>query len=56
MKNFLFSKKGELVESISSSGSGRRVLLDNGLGVPEDIVIDDISRNFYFSDSQLGMQ
>ena len=52
--NYLFSKQGEAVESIRSTGTNRQMLLNNGLGVPEDIVVDDVSRNFYFSDSKLG--
>ncbi len=46
-----------MIESIPTKGvsGGREVHLSSGLDVPEDIVIDQASRNFYFSDSGKGI-
>jgi len=44
----------ERIESVRSNGRDRRMLLETGLDMPEDIVIDEAGRNFYFSDSTRG--
>ena len=47
--------KQEQIESVSSEGSGGvKVHLSSGLDIPEDITIDQASRNIYFSDSGKG--
>ena len=38
----------ETIESVKTDSSGRRVLLSTGLGMPEDLVVDETSRNIYF--------
>ena len=38
----------EMIESVKTDGHGRRVVLSSGLGMPEDLVVDEASRNIYF--------
>ena len=38
----------ETIESVKTDGRGRRVVLSTGLGMPEDLVVDETSRNIYF--------
>jgi hypothetical protein len=38
----------ESIESVKTDGRGRRVVLNSGLGMPEDLVVDETSRNIYF--------
>jgi hypothetical protein len=38
----------ETIESIQTDGRHRRVVLSTGLGMPEDLVVDETSRNIYF--------
>jgi hypothetical protein len=38
----------ETIESVTTDGHNRRVVLSTGLGMPEDLVVDETSRNIYF--------
>ena len=51
----MFSIGKEQIESIKTNGLERKLLLKGGLDMPEDIVVDEVGRTFYFSDSQKGI-
>ena len=44
----------EQIESVSGSGGDRQLVLNHGLDMPEDIVVDEASRNLYFTDAIKG--
>ncbi len=44
----------ETIESVTTDGHNRRVVLSTGLGMPEDLVVDETSRNIYFRSSAMS--